>query len=103
MATLVSSTGKPCIVVGDVDNVRVAGLLLEAGPVNSAYLLVWGSTKGYGDPNLPGVMSDLYVRVGGPNHQWKTPTSCDVMVEINRSNTILDNTWLWRADHDIDG
>ena len=103
MATLVSSTGKPCIVVGDVDNVRVAGLLLEAGPVNSAYLLVWGSRKEQGDLNLPGVMSDVYVRAGGPNHQQETPTSCDVMVEINRSGTIIDNTWLWRADHDIDG
>lgn len=25
------------------------------------------------------------------------------MVIINRSGTIIDNTWLWRADHDIDG
>lgn len=25
------------------------------------------------------------------------------MVVINRGGTIIDNTWLWRADHDIDG
>ena len=30
-ATLVSKTGKPCIVVDSVDGVRLAGLLLEAG------------------------------------------------------------------------
>jgi hypothetical protein len=28
MATLVSTTGKPCIEVGDVDDVRIAGFLL---------------------------------------------------------------------------
>ena len=39
MATLVSSTGKPCIEVKDVDDVRVAGLLLESGPVKSPMLL----------------------------------------------------------------
>jgi len=25
------------------------------------------------------------------------------MVEINRDFTLIDNSWLWRADHDIDG
>lgn len=103
MATLVASNGKPCIEVGDVDNVRVAGLLLESGPVKSDVLLRWGNEKGMGDENLPGIMSDVYVRAGGPNHQKVTPTMVGTMVIINRSGTIIDNTWLWRADHDIDG
>ena len=103
MATLVASNGKPCIEVGDVDNVRIAGLLLEAGPVKSDVLLRWGVEKSMGDVNLPGVLSDVYVRSGGPNHQKITPTSVGTMVIINRSGTIIDNTWLWRADHDIDG
>jgi len=25
------------------------------------------------------------------------------MVTINRAFTVIDNTWLWRADHDVDG
>jgi len=25
------------------------------------------------------------------------------MVEINSGNVIIDNAWLWRADHDIKG
>jgi hypothetical protein len=45
MATLVATTGKPCIEIGEVDNVRVAGLLLEAGQVKSDVLLRWGYTK----------------------------------------------------------
>lgn len=69
MATLVSSSGKPCIEIGDVDNVRVAGLLLEAGPVKADVLLQWGTKVAMGDPAFPGVMSDVYVRAGGPNHQ----------------------------------
>lgn len=103
MATLVATTGKPCIEIGDVDDVRVAGLLLEAGPVKSPVLLQWGTEKTMGDAERPGVMSDVYVRAGGPNHQKVTPTSVGTMVIINRGGTIIDNTWLWRADHDIDG
>jgi hypothetical protein len=68
MASLVATTGKPCIEIADVDNVRVAGLLLEAGEVKSDVLLQWGTHKDIGNPDLPGVMSDVYVRAGGPNH-----------------------------------
>jgi len=25
------------------------------------------------------------------------------MIEVNSGNTIIDNTWLWRADHDASG
>lgn len=103
MATLVSTTGKPCIIVDDVDNVRVAGFVLQAGPVKTPQLLRWGLRKDFGNPDLPGVMSDVFVRAGGPDHQKITPTSCGTMVTINRGGTIIDNTWLWRADHDIDG
>jgi len=31
LATLISTTGKSCIEIGDVDGVRVAGVLLDAG------------------------------------------------------------------------
>jgi len=68
MATLVSTTGKPCIEIADVDNVRIAGLLLEAGPIKSTVLLRWGVMKDEGDTDQPGIMSDVYVRSGGPNH-----------------------------------
>jgi len=32
-ANLVSTTGKPCMIVGNVDGVRIAGILFQAGPV----------------------------------------------------------------------
>jgi hypothetical protein len=31
LATLISGNGKPCIIVGNVDGVRIAGFILEAG------------------------------------------------------------------------
>jgi hypothetical protein len=47
-----------------------------------------------------GVMSDVFARVGGPD---SVPVQADVMVSINSSNVIVDNTWLWRADHTVGG
>ena len=46
MATLIPQNGTPAIEVGNVDGVRIAGLLLQAGPENSEALLMWGQ-KGY--------------------------------------------------------
>lgn len=48
-------------------------------------------------------MSDVYIRVGGPDHQKVNATSVGTMVIINRAGVVIDNTWLWRADHDVDG
>lgn len=103
MATLVATTGKPCIEVANVDGVRVAGVLLEAGETKSDSLLVWG-TKGYqGNGGNPGVASDVFARVGGRNDQHQHPAKTNSMITINSGNVIIDNTWLWRADHDKQG
>ena len=67
MATLISTTGKSCIEVGNVDGVRIAGVLLEAGEVKSFTLLMWGAGGLAGDRSNPGVMSDVFARVGGRN------------------------------------
>jgi hypothetical protein len=46
LATLISNTGKPCIEVGNVDGVRVSGILFQSGPIETLDLLKWGE-KGY--------------------------------------------------------
>jgi len=67
LATLIATTGQPCIEVGDVDGVRISGLLLQAGETNSPTLLTWGN-KGYaGKSENPGAMHDVFARVGGPD------------------------------------
>lgn len=68
MATLISTTGKPCIVVDDVDGVRIAGVLLQAGATKSDSLIQWGLSVQPGNGANPGVMSDVFARVGGTNN-----------------------------------
>lgn len=45
-------------------------LLAQAGPKHSPTLLQWGSAVGVkhaGDATNPGVISDVFARVGGPD------------------------------------
>jgi len=99
LATLVAMKGAPAVKVGNVDGVRVAGVLLQGGPSKSDSLLEWGdSASNYAGTNSnPGVMSDLYTRTGGP--QSPSVQQAEVMVRVNSGNVVIDNTWLWRADH----
>ena len=102
MATLISANGKPAIQVSNVDGVRIAGILLQAGPKKTEALLLWGS--GYsGRQSNPGILSDVFARVGGTNNPDKQEMTVDVMVKINNGNIIYDNSWFWRADHGDSG
>jgi len=68
MATLISTTGKPCIVVDDANGVHIAGVLLQAGETKSDSLIQWGLSVQPGNAANPGVMSDVFARVGGTNN-----------------------------------
>jgi len=100
IATLVSSNGTPVIQVGNVDGVRVGGVLLQAGPKQTEALLLWGDGSYAGDPSNPGFLQDVPMRVGGPE---ASGVQTDSMLKIQSGNVIGDNLWLWRADHTIDG
>lgn len=86
--------------MGNVNGVRIAGVLLQAGEVKSETLLKWGEKGFAGSSTNPGVMSDVFARVGGPNDQVAHPAKTDTMVIINSGYVVIDNAWLWRADHD---
>ncbi|CAK0861942.1 unnamed protein product, partial [Prorocentrum cordatum] len=103
LATLVATDGTPAIRVGNVDGVRVAGVLLEAGTGETEALLEWGDGTHKGDATNPGVMSDLFARVGGPNDPEDFEVQARVMVRIRSDHVIGDNLWLWRADHGVAG
>ena len=103
MTTLVATTGKPAIEVSDVEDVRIAGLILEAGHQRSEALLKWGSGNRANSASQPGVISDVFARVGGPTNSQTEEVTTESMIEINSDNVIIDHTWLWRADHDIGG
>jgi len=101
MATLVSANGNPCIVVADyLDGVRIAGVLLQAGPMATPTLLQWGGGTYQGNSSNPGFLYDVFARVGGPD---VNEVQAARMVEINSGHVIGDNLWLWRADHTVGG
>ena len=65
MATLIPTNGNACIEISDGVDARIAGLLLEAGYTKSEQLLKWGTNTSKGNADAPGVISDVFGRVGG--------------------------------------
>jgi hypothetical protein len=102
-ATLTAVNGAIPLMVADVPGVIVAGVTIDAGTVASPVLLEVGKKNGNAspkknDPSDPTTLSDVYFRVGGP-HIGKA----DVALEVNRDNVLIDHTWVWRADHGVEG
>ncbi|MGC1829163.1 MAG: malectin domain-containing carbohydrate-binding protein [Candidatus Acidiferrales bacterium] len=94
--TLVPQTGTAAITVADVDGVQIAGLLIDAGPVNSSVLFqvgVEGASR-VSHASNPTSISDTFFRIGGA-----TAGTATTALEIDSDNVILDNIWAWRADH----
>ncbi len=101
-ATLVPDNGNACIETDDVNGVRIAGILFDAGAVESETLLRVGkqtkesNAATISKPEESVVLSDLFFRVGGvPGYTAKTKNCA----EIWKDNVIGDNFWIWRADH----
>ncbi len=95
LATLVPQHGNAAMIVVRNSGVRLSGLIIDAGPVNSPVLLSVG-TPGPGSASNPDLIQDVFFRVGGAH---TTPTSAAVSLLDNASNSIIDDVWAWRADH----
>ncbi|MFD9096677.1 coagulation factor 5/8 type domain-containing protein [Streptomyces collinus] len=94
-ATLVPNNGTTVLKVADVDGVRLAGFLVDAGPVNSPTLLEVGPAGAAKDHSAdPTTVQDVFVRIGGAGAGRATTS-----MVINSRHTIVDHTWVWRADH----
>ncbi len=97
LATLIPDNGTAILSVADVDDVTLAGFILEAGTASSPgpTLLQLGPAGSTGDHSeSPTVVFDVHCRVGGADAG--SVASC---VTVNSHDVILDNLWLWRADH----
>lgn len=94
-ATLIPDNGVTALKVADVDGVRLAGFLIDAGPVNSATLLEVGPQGSSADHSAnPTTVQDVFIRIGGAG-----PGKATTSMVINSRHTIVDHTWVWRADH----
>jgi hypothetical protein len=94
-ATLVPQNGNAALVVLPNNGVKVSGLIVDAGPVNSPVLVSVG-TPGNGSAGNPDLISDVFFRIGGAE---TTTTSATVSLLDNASHSIIDDVWAWRADH----
>ncbi|MCB8906953.1 MULTISPECIES: discoidin domain-containing protein [unclassified Streptomyces] len=95
LATIIPDNGVTAMKVADVDGVRLAGFLIDAGPVNSPTLLELGPQNSAADHAAnPTTVQDVYIRIGGAG-AGKATTS----VVVNSDDAIIDHTWVWRADH----
>ena len=103
MATLTAAHGNAVLTTADVPGIDIAGVTVDAGPVTSPVLVQIGSKNGNngGPHNVasdPTALQDVFFRVGGPHIGKAT-----VALEVNTDNTILDDLWVWRADHGVPG
>jgi len=94
-ATLKPTHGTAAMTTADEDGIDIAGVLFDASVVKSPVLLEVGpkGSKARHRAN-PICLHDVFFRVGGAG-----VGSALVDLEINSSDTIVDHTWIWRADH----
>jgi len=98
MATLVPQRGNAAMIVLPNDGVKVSGLIIDAGPVNSPVLLSVG-LPGPSSAATPDLIQDVFFRIGGAE---TTKVGATISLLDNASRSIIDDVWAWRADHGND-
>ena len=94
-ATLHPTHGDAALTTADADGIILAGLLIDAGETLSPVLVQIGphnSTTRH--QQNPISLSDIFFRVGGAGIG-----RANINLEINANDTLVDHTWIWRADH----
>jgi len=93
--TLRSDNGQPLLKTADVDGLTVSGLFFDAGKQDAGVLLEVGTAgsrqRHRADPT---VLHDLFFRIGGA-----AAGQVHTALRIHAHDTLVDHTWLWRADH----
>jgi hypothetical protein len=99
--TLVPQNGTAALQVASVPGVKLSGMIIDAGPVNSRVLLQVGDRDGpfggrafSGRADDPTLVQDVFFRIGGA-----TAGLARNSLVVNSSHVILDDIWAWRADH----
>jgi hypothetical protein len=94
-ATLRPMKGTTAMTTADADGIEIAGLLFDAGPSESPVLLEVGPEGSQArHAKDPITLHDVFFRVGGA-----AVGRAKVNLRINSNDTLVDHTWIWRADH----
>ena len=94
-ATLRPVNGNAALVTGDQNGIILAGLLIDAGATRSPVLVQIGQQGSHArHAKNPISLHDVFFRVGGAG-----VGRAGIDLEINSNDTIVDHTWIWRADH----
>ncbi|WP_410658797.1 RICIN domain-containing protein [Amycolatopsis sp. lyj-112] len=95
LATLIPDNGITAMTVADVDGVKVAGVLIDAGTTNSNTLMEVGAANSAQDHAAnPTSLHDVFFRIGGAGVGKATNS-----LVVNSDDVIGDHLWIWRADH----
>jgi hypothetical protein len=95
LATLRPTTGKTALHVDDRDGINVSGLLFDAGLQLSPSLLEIGTQGRHRSHTTdPISLHNVFFRVGGAD-----AGNVAANLIVNADDTLIDHTWIWRADH----
>ena len=94
-ATLKPVNGTAALTTADADGIILAGLLIDAGAQESPVLVEVGPMGSHANhARNPISLHDVFFRVGGAG-----VGRAMVNLRVNANDTIIDHTWIWRADH----
>lgn len=94
-ATLKPVAGTAAMTTSDADGIIVASVLFDAGETKSPVLVEVGQQGSkVSRAKNPTSLHDVFFRVGGAG-----VGKADVDLRVNANDTIIDHTWIWRADH----
>jgi len=97
LPTLIPQNGEVALATHDIPGIKLAGIMVDAGPERSATLIQIGAEDAHADyPDNPISLHDIYCRVGGA-----VVGRAETTLTINSNYVIGDHFWLWRADHGV--
>lgn len=97
-ATLKPVNGTAALTTADADGIVIAGLLIDAGEKQSPVLVEVGTQGSQAShARNPISLHDIFFRVGGAG-----VGKAKVNLLVNANDTLIDHTWIWRADHGRD-
>jgi hypothetical protein len=94
-ATLRPVKGTAAMTTADADGIELAGVLIDAGEQISPVLVEVGPEGSRAShAGNPIFLHDVFFRDGGAG-----VGKVKVNLRINANDTVIDHTWIWRADH----